>query len=211
MNSINPCLLGEKGFAPTLVHFKRCDQKCLSLFLRRNPWKLSASNGSQKIFRFCVICGDDRFKEAWKQPLGHLWGSPPSFCQKPKCFSQIGYIPTALDPLFLYRGQDHDLVREKEQYLEVPGSVCLEDDERVYRGSIDSVPPEYKGAILKLEEFSSGMRISEIDHVYFEYEREKGISPKDVTDPYLLFLQEYREKTVQIYSALEKKGKSNQI
>lgn len=83
-----------KGPVETVFH-SGCDECDVHAFIFNNPWKLSTLNSEQKIFRFCVSCGTDRFTDdKWSKLHGSGANLPPyaSVCTNTECWLKSGMI-----------------------------------------------------------------------------------------------------------------------
>lgn len=50
----------------SLVEFKIINTELhASYYLNKNPWKVTLKNEFQKIYRYCLVCGKDRFPDTW--------------------------------------------------------------------------------------------------------------------------------------------------
>lgn len=62
------------------------------IYLKNNPWKLSDHNREQKFFRYCIICGEERYNTSqWNNlsdTLANYFG-PPAICQKNACWDGL--------------------------------------------------------------------------------------------------------------------------
>lgn len=178
-------------------------------YIKGNPWKVSYSNSYQKIFRNCVVCGDERFNsDAWKDLHRiHLSGDTPTTCRKLECYRAIDHMWGVVDAKYLLVKTERDRAHvqrfpEQESYEEV-GLVTITQRpcDKVYPNE-NEIPKLYIDTIQPLEQINAGFRITKIDKVYFDYIKKTGIK----SDPFLQMLREYREKTVAISIRLEKQG-----
>jgi len=67
-------------------------------FIRNNPWKISSDNVPQKVFYYCVVCGDERVSEAeW---MGPLYKVNALICRREACnqasFHFYDFVPSRL-------------------------------------------------------------------------------------------------------------------
>ena len=64
--TIDERLKSASTYLPQATTFTNTAGEVARYYFKNNPWKFSDANRFQKIFRFCVICGDNRFSdEKW--------------------------------------------------------------------------------------------------------------------------------------------------
>lgn len=199
---------------PVATTFKDSWGKTGNYFLKNNPWKFSASNSHQKIYRYCIICGDDRFtNESWSKLHSlHLFGAPPTICQQPSCWDKLAFVPAVVSDQYLYAETAIDRTRAKterdQEFCEdiQPETLNLRPCDKVYPNEAD-IPEAYVEVFKRLEEFPVETRIYEIDHVYFEYKKKNNIDAMsfmiDTFDPFLRTLVRYRKESVNILKMIQ--------
>lgn len=181
---------------PEAVSFTSSTGEVARYFFKNNPWKCSFGNSQQKIFRFCVICGSDKFpKERWDWERWDILRScgilrdPPTICNKISCYDALAMMPRFV-PIKHYLVQtelDQERIRQaKEQagehlyakrpYFEYPEYfedmepeiTALAHRDTVYSCE-EEMPAKYRDVLAKLERYPAVTRISEIDRIYTEY------------------------------------------
>ncbi|MEC7838590.1 MAG: hypothetical protein VX777_00970 [Chlamydiota bacterium] len=75
---------------PQAVSFTDSTGKVAQYFFRNNPWKVSDSNDFQKFYRFCVLCGDNRFSDnEWSGVLVTAYDQLPIICNRANCYNNL--------------------------------------------------------------------------------------------------------------------------
>lgn len=184
---------------PVATTFMNAKGETLSFYIRNNPWKVFAYNSQQKIFLYCIICGEARFSaEEWSTVARSKIG-PTTTCNKEACWK--------IDPLVTnFIPRNHYMIfteTDKSRTQGERGQDFFEEVEEVTsvkaNKSESEIPPEYRETLKRLEAFPRGdERLSEIDAIHFKYMRENNIplgkTLADTNDPFLKFLAEYRQK-----------------
>lgn len=164
----------------------------MELFLRNNPWKFSQSNRTQKNFRYCIACGNDRFKETWKGALGYLAGKPPTICDnRLACWDKLDFVPTSIMKQYFLAAGQSETDPAQEQFLDIPDTVVAED-ERVF-DKPDVIPEKYKEIISRLEQYPCWNRDQQIWMEAKAYADKYGRQ----ADFFLIFLEGYRQRTLE--------------
>lgn len=172
-------------------------------YFKGNPWTPNSSG--QKIRRFCVMCGEDRFKSAWSavvQDTSLLWGGSPMTCDG-RCWLKIGKMrPLVPDRFF---SAERPFERGAESYDEVEDRMETNLDERIYPSNEaleQAVPVEYCATIRELEQLRADERVGEINHLYIEYKKQHSLPLQDddldVQHPFLTLLTRYLSNTAAI-------------
>lgn len=208
-----PSELREKSLLPEATIFTNSTGEIAKYYFRNNPWKLSDANNHQKIFRFCIICGDERFNdEKWNAILSIL--GPPTICNKQGCYTDLAFVPGFVPKkhYLIQTELDRNRIKdskERECFEEVGNVTSMIRFDKVYKSEEEI--PCYSETIKQLEKFPVEIRISEIDSVYFEYQSkhriEVGHTLADTSDPFLKVLADYRKKSVEILKSLERSSK----
>lgn len=200
---------GQK--APTATTFINSTEEVAHYFFKNNPWKLSTANDYQKIFRFCIICGEEKFSsEKWAKVIGTY--GPPAICDKPACFQSLAFVPGYVPREFLFIESLLDRSRREsaktQEYFVNPQQVIkLLRNDKVYANESD-MPAEWIEVFKRLEKYPVETRISEIDSHYFAYiNRLPNKAARDlaeITDPFLIQLAAYRNRCFEILEAIRK-------
>jgi hypothetical protein len=218
--SKNPLFFRSFSTKPDATMFVDTQGKVNEYFFKNNPWKLSDLNKHQKIYRFCVICGDEKFPDkAWaRNPLRLSGFESPVFCEKIQCGDSGADLPAFVTRDFYIVETMRDYLNVhrliageiEECFHEVPEVVSTIRHDKVFSHESD-IPKEYSYTFKDLENTPVELRISKIDLLYFEYAKAKspqifGRLMSQTSDPYLKALADYREKSIKI---LEKMRNSN--
>ncbi len=198
---------------PQATKFTNSEGKVAQYFFKNNPWKLSDCNEFQKIFRFCLICGDNRFSDKeWSGILDVMWGAPPTICRKSSCWDDLAYlsgfvpekhyfVKTALDKSRTSQAHTQEVFEDIEEV------TSLVRFDKVFKDESE-MPKEYVETFKKLENFPVEMRTSKIDSIYFSFKEEHNIEVgeylTDTSDPFLRSLAEYRQKSIAILQDIRK-------
>lgn len=182
-------------------------------FFKNNPWKLSKDNNFQKIYRFCIICGTERFSsEKWSKVLS-MWGCPPTICDKMTCYGGLEMIPAFVARRHYIIETDLDRSRipvaQKQEFLEdIPPVTSFIRCDKIYRNE-SGMPRKYLETFKQLESLPVETRISKIDSIYFDYVEKNSVKVGktlfDTSDPFLRLLAEYRQKSYKILDSLRSK------
>lgn len=190
---------------PEATTFTNSVGEIAQYYFKNNPWKLSAANDYQKVYRFCIICGDERFSsEEWSKVID-LWG-PPTICKKEACWDALAFVPGFVSRkhylIETHLDKSRVKVAHENEFFEDITHVTLSIRFDKVFSSEDEMPQEYLEIFKKLENFPVETRIPEIDSIYFDY-REKnnivvGKYMTETTDPFLKALALYRQESIKI-------------
>lgn len=196
---------------PQATKFKDWWGKSAEYFLKNNPWKLQ--NGF-KFYRYCTICGDDRFTDEVWATLHKvtLYGASTMHCEKPSCYKKHVFVSGLIPDKYLCVSTEKDKARAanyqgKEFYEDIqPETVNPRSCDKVYPNEVD-IPEAYADVFKRLEQFPADIRIGEIIHVYLEYKEKNGIpfhrtSLTEKNDPFLQSLARYEEINSFIYKRI---------
>ena len=201
-------------YLPQATTFTNTAGEVARYYFKNNPWKFSDANRFQKIFRFCVICGDNRFSdEKWSGALA-MFGRPPTICSKLSCWNALASMPATVPRKQYIVETDLDKARAQEpdgkEFFEDIGSVESHIRlDTVFEDESD-IPGEYRETFTRLEGIPVETRIFKIDEIYFDFKEshniEIGETMMDTRDPFLKALAAYRQKRFIFYlkSSLKK-------
>lgn len=197
-----------KDITPTL--FTNSKKQSAYYYFHKNPWKRSSGNDFQKVFRYCVSCGENRFtEEQWSGEYASKRGvytiGSTLVCDKNICYEAVSMLPAFIERkhyIVKTRKDQERIYKGKScQYFETDIPIFLEVNDNVYN-SDNEIDPKYRTIIKLFETLPIGKRIETIDFAYFDYQRamniEVGKLMTDTTDPYLSMLAEYRQKVVAL-------------
>lgn len=197
---------------PEATTFTNSTGEVAKYYFKGNPWKLSDANNFQKVYRFCIICGDERFSsEEWSKVID-LWG-PPTICKKVSCWDALafvpGFVPCKHEMVETDLDQSRVKVAKEREFFEDIGKVTpLVRLDKVY-SSEEEMPQEYLETFKKFESFPVETRISKIDSIYFDYKKKNNIVVgkymTDTSDPFLKTLAAYRQQSIKILDSLGSK------
>lgn len=210
----------EREFVPEATVFKNAVGETANYYFRNNPWKLPQDNQWQKVYRFCVICGDERFSSKEWAGVIQLWG-PPAVCDKYSCYEGIaffaGFVPrkhylveTEQDKSRVEMAGRADMTHRLQFFEEVEDVTTLMRNDKVYDSEQD-MPQEYLEVFRRLEKFPVETRVAEIDSLYFGHKEKHNIHLRegerlaDAPDPFLRALGAYRQKCISILNSLHQK------
>ena len=202
--------------APKATVFSNTAGDFAQYYFKNNPWKLSSDNNFQKIYRFCIICGDNRFTDQQWIALDSMWGKPPTICRKMLCYNALEFLPGFV-PRKHYIIETHaDQLRVKharttecfEELNEMTSHIRFD---KVY-ASEEEIPAEFLETFKRLEKIPVETRTAEIDQLYFDFRTEhniqmpyEGMPPEEEPEPFLRELRVYRQKSIAILQSLEKR------
>ncbi len=194
---------------PIATEFSNPSGRTAFYYFKNNPW--TSTSGRQKVYRYCIICGDDRFSNSsWSAALKNTFsmlGASLSVCNRPSChkaFSHCSaFVPSHMQLVKTPLDQQRFQNRKGNQFFEeVEDTTFLDRDDRIYASEAD-MPKEHQEMLKQLEQLSAGERIAAIDHIDFAYRKQHLMPPygenNDSIDPFLRFLAAYRNKTCQKY------------
>jgi hypothetical protein len=194
---------------PIATTFNNSNGETARFFLRNNPWKCSANNAQQKIYRYCILCGEERFSaEEWSSAARArlLIGAPTLTCKKFSCSGNVQSTEKFIHPNHLLIRTEIDEVclqlDPKGGFFEIVGDVTtVIIYDKVFMSEAE-MPPEHRELLKRLERLPLSQRVKEIDTVYFSYVEEKNIrlgqKMGDEGDPFLEMLANYRQKIIQM-------------
>ncbi|MBA3238341.1 MAG: hypothetical protein H0T62_08370 [Parachlamydiaceae bacterium] len=180
-----------------------------SIFIKYNPWKLSAANNFQKVYRFCIICGGERYSSAeWTKVIDSI--GPPTICRKNPCWDALEFISGFVPRKHFIIETDLDKSRVKsakaqEFFEEIADVVTTIRNDKVY-GNKEQIPTEYYQTFSVLESYPVETRIAKIDAIYFDHMAKNNIvvgnCMTDTSDPFLKELAVYRQQSIKILASL---------
>ena len=113
----------EKQKAARKATSKPKKNEDIQCYIVNNPWKLSIHNREQKFYRYCVLCGAERFTdEQWSKEIYR--DGPPSICDDhPFEDDPIGTLWTTLDDsTFMHpycSDKEYVRLRKEESFTEI--------------------------------------------------------------------------------------------
>jgi hypothetical protein len=198
---------------PVATTFNNTNGETARFFLRNNPWKCNDNNAQQKIFRYCIICGEDRFSaEEWSSMARArlVIGQPLLTCTKFSCSGNVQSTEKFIHPNHLKIQTEIDeictQIDPKEGFFETVADVTTVIIlDKVYKSEAE-MPPEYRELLKRLEGLPLSRRVAEIDTVYFSYLEENNITlgqrMGDESDPFLKMLADYRQKVYRLFQGI---------
>lgn len=191
---------------PVATTFTNAKGQTVNFFLRNNPWKVFAHNNSQKIFLYCIICGDARFSaDEWSAVARSRLGSTTT-CHKDSCWKIDPSVSDFIPRKHYMIVTAHDKSRTQgatahEFFEQVNDATSLLRSDKVY-SSEDEMPREYIKDLTRLEDVPIKERIHEIDLLYFSYAEKNNIplgkTMMHTNDPFLKVLAEYRQQVNEL-------------
>ncbi len=182
-------------------------------FIGDNPWKLSTYNNFDKVYRFCWVCGINRFADnEWNRNRVDISGPGSGArwitCMDVDCSRELTDSVNALVSERHFRIET-DIDRKRiaafaadaegnpEFFEEIaPVTVSVRND-RVYPNE-SAIPIHYRDMFLRLENYPVHLRIVKIDFIKFEYADEHNLIRGVTTDPFLKALAQYRARCIEI-------------
>lgn len=196
---------------PESTKFINSSGEIKNYYFKNNPWKLSKDNREQKIYRYCVICGENRFTdEVWKKKI-EMWGNPPAICKKAACWKDLAYTWNFVPESFFhvkYGAVDYEKAMCEESFENVNKVTTHIRFDKVFANESE-MPKEYVDTFKKLEEYPVEFRIIEIDALYYDHVEKNKIELdttkmiSETADPFLNALGDYRIKCVKIMQELK--------
>jgi hypothetical protein len=203
----------EQAIKPVKTKFVNSEGKIKEYFIRNNPWKFSTSNCFQKQFRFCVICGEDRYiDKTWEGIIGSRMGHAPIICRESSCYQDLAYLSAFVADKFYIcdippSPRSLEKALENDNFEEVDEVTTLIQFDKVFKDESE-MPKDYIDTFKALEEFPVGMRISKIDSIYFKHQEQYDIKVGqwmgDTSDPFLLALSSYRCKSCAVLKEINR-------
>jgi hypothetical protein len=126
-------------------------------FFKNNPWQSHPRNCYIKIYRFCILCGDNRFdNEAWKDVTAGYCGSPV-YCKKDRCHEVSFMIQGFVPPYFLEVPLEKE---ESEMNYDDHAKMAKELEGRQFWSiwSIGSVKPTYEELEISNKKLSEALK-----------------------------------------------------
>ncbi len=203
---------------PEPTRFTSSSGEFATYYFKNNPWKFSEDNNFQKIFRYCIICGDNRFSDdVWTRPFSVYdvtKNAVPTICQKSKCYKDLNVVPAFVPRKHYIVETPEDRRKaniwpkqQPDSYEDIRMVTSHVQFDKVFKSESD-IPPIFFETFSKLEKIPVQHRIMEIDEIYFDYadknKIEVGRGMSDTTDPFLLALVEYRNKSCEILDSIRK-------
>lgn len=112
--------IAASATAPKQIQALNSEGDTALYFLKNNPWKLSEVNSFQKVYRFCLICGKDRFgNDRWNQVIDRMWAGSPLICEKIPCIEAYDRLSESLycqHCIFRGEGENVAYARQHEQF-----------------------------------------------------------------------------------------------
>ena len=91
ISSTTPC---SPLVIPEAIKFTNSKGKVAEFYFKNNPWKISTWNDFQKVYRFCIVCKQERFSDKeWSRVLNNMLGKCPALCNKYQCWATVEFSP----------------------------------------------------------------------------------------------------------------------
>lgn len=203
--------------APERTKFVNGGGDIEEFYFRKNPWKVSEFSKVNKIFRFCVICGEERFStKQWSKKLKYMEGFEAIVCDKKACWDVriqiLKFVPRY--HYLIFKVPDLLLIKSAttqeffETIGEVTTSIPFGKVKHVGKTTIEGeFPEDHREFFEEFEKLPIEERINRVTEIYFDYAKKNGIKLSkrmmEVDDPYLRRLAYYRLRNVWLLAQVK--------
>jgi hypothetical protein len=203
---------------PEATRFTSSTGEIAKYYFKNNPWKFSEDNNFQKVFRYCIICGNNRFSDAvWSRQFSTYEVTKkavPTICDNRQCYNDLSVVPAFVPRKHYMVETPEDRRKAKiwpeqqpDSYEDIRTVTTHLQFDKVFKSESD-IPSKFFETFSQLEKIPVQHRIMEIDNIYFDYagknEIEVGSAMSDTTDLFLRALDDYRNKSCEILESMRK-------
>lgn len=101
---------------PKVIAFTNAAGELARYYFKNNPYKLSLDHPWKKTYRFCIICGINRFSDKEWDGFDAMWGMPPTICNAKFCYDALGCIPAFVPRnYYIVETQDDQILKDRKR------------------------------------------------------------------------------------------------